>query len=273
MVTTPPWRGRGFSEVKAMRRLTASRSLGLLLVCSTAAVARDDGPPLSAPADLPPVLDAVPAPASDHRPVLVIPGLIPSRGAPARTSLPALEPTGPVGDLPALVGPSDMPAPELLAPLPSTVSPGRRAGELPLETVPEGTLDPYPGAKPRLQPTTREETAPPPAPSRRFRLFGRVAPAPIRGNRGSSKPSPADAPITVEPRSDPAADAALKRRLDRQIREAAGDKLRSLDVRVIDRSVHIQAKPSRFWQRRALRHTLETLPALDGYKTTIDVDE
>jgi hypothetical protein len=255
-----------------MRWLTARRSLGLLLACSAAAVARDDGPPLSAPADLPPVLEAAPAPAPappspgveapDHRPVLVVPGLTPPRSARARTPLPAFEPTGPAGDLPPLVGPSDMPAPESLAPLSTTVPPARGSRDLPLETVPEGTL----------QPTTREEPPPPPAPSRRFRLFGRVAP-PLLGNRGASKPAAADASITVEPRSDPAADATLKRRLNTQIREAAGDKLRSLDVRVIDRSVHVQAKPSHFWQRRALRHTIETLPALDGYKTTIDVDE
>jgi hypothetical protein len=165
-----------------------------------------------------------------------------------------------------------MPAPESLVPFPSTTTPGRGARELPLETVPEGTLDPR-GAKRRLDPTVREEPAPPPTPARRFRLFSRIAP-PVLGNRGGSKPaSTADAPITVEPRSDPAADAALKRRLDRQIREATGDKLRSFDVRVIDRRVHIQAKPAHFWQRRALRRTLETLPALDGYKTTIDVEE
>jgi hypothetical protein len=65
----------------------------------------------------------------------------------------------------------------------------------------------------------------------------------------------------------------LKRLLAREIREAAGDKLRSLDVRVIDRRVHIEAEAAHFWQRRALRRTLETLPALDGYKTTIDVDD
>src|SRR5215210_4338105 len=67
------------SEATAMRGITAGRSLGLLLACSAAAIAGDDGPPLSAPSDLPPPIEAAPAP--DHQPVLVVPGLSPPRVA------------------------------------------------------------------------------------------------------------------------------------------------------------------------------------------------
>lgn len=255
-----------------MRRMTASRSLGLVLACAAAAIARDDGPPLSAPADLPPPIEASPAP--DHRPVLVVPGLSPSRGGPARTPLPPFEPAGPLADLPPLVGPADMPAPDSIALPRSALPSSREPHSLTLEPLPEGTLDPDSNPLPRLRPTQRQETPESPTHSRRFRLFGgRILPPPFLGNRSASKPETEDAPITVEPRSDPAADAALKRRLQRQIREATGDKIRSLDVRVIDRTVHIVARPTHFWQRRALRRTLESLPALTGYKTTIDVDD
>ena len=41
----------------------------------------------------------------------------------------------------------------------------------------------------------------------------------------------------------------------------------------MDRRVHVQAKAARFWQRRSVRHTLESLPVLKGYQATIDVDD
>ncbi len=77
--------------------------------------------------------------------------------------------------------------------------------------------------------------------------------------------------ITVEPRSDPAADAALKRRVERQVQEAVGSRVRFYEVRVVDRNVSIRVKPTRFWQRRNVRHTLETLPGLSGFHTRVDV--
>jgi hypothetical protein len=77
----------------------------------------------------------------------------------------------------------------------------------------------------------------------------------------------------VEPRSDPAAEAALKRRVERQIRDAVGSRLRSYDVRVEGRQVTIWAHTTRFWQRRGVKHALESLPVLTGYKATVHVDE
>jgi hypothetical protein len=79
--------------------------------------------------------------------------------------------------------------------------------------------------------------------------------------------------ISVEPRTDPAAEAALKRRVDRQIRETLGNRLRSYEVRVEGSEVTITARTARFWQRRGVRNALESLPALTGYKATIRVDE
>jgi hypothetical protein len=66
---------------------------------------------------------------------------------------------------------------------------------------------------------------------------------------------------------------APRRRIERQIREVLGSKLRSYDVRVVGREVTVHARSSRFWQRRAVRNALESLPALSGYRTSILVDE
>ena len=104
----------------------------------------------------------------------------------------------------------------------------------------------------------------------RPRKLGR-APLSTR-SRGRGRGEPDDA-VVIEPKSDPAADAALKRRLERQIRDTLGDRVRSLEVLVVDRRVVIQARSSRFWQRRAVRKSIEGLPDLVGYRTTIHVDE
>jgi hypothetical protein len=77
--------------------------------------------------------------------------------------------------------------------------------------------------------------------------------------------------IKVEPRTDPAADAALKRRVELQVRESLAGRLRSYEVRVVGREVTIVARPARFWQKRATRNSLEALPALNGYKAVIEV--
>jgi hypothetical protein len=116
---------------------------------------------------------------------------------------------------------------------------------------------------------TRAGSAPP---SRWPRLFGRPSAAPpvLPRARGNSTP---DDSIKLEPRSDPAADAALKRRLESQAKDAVGTRARSIEVRVVDRQVHIRAKVDRFWNRRPVRRALESLPALSGYKTTVDVED
>jgi len=74
-----------------------------------------------------------------------------------------------------------------------------------------------------------------------------------------------------EARSDPASDAAVKRHIERQIRDSLGDRLRSVEVRVTGRNVLIVARPNRFWQKRGIRRTLETLPVLERYRARIDV--
>jgi hypothetical protein len=81
-----------------------------------------------------------------------------------------------------------------------------------------------------------------------------------------------DSDIRAEPRSDPAADAALKRRIEKQAVAAVGDKVRSVDVRVVGRSITIQAHGSRLFQRRAVKKSLEGLPGLSGYRAVVEVE-
>jgi hypothetical protein len=64
----------------------------------------------------------------------------------------------------------------------------------------------------------------------------------------------------------------MKRRIERQAREAVGGRARSIDVRVVGREVTILAYGTRIWQRKAVRAALEGLPTLAGYKATVKVE-
>jgi hypothetical protein len=134
---------------------------------------------------------------------------------------------------------------------------------LPLEAIP----GPAPNA---LKPGTATASRPaPPTPRRSPSILGRFLPAPFSVVRGGEDPST----ITVEPSTDPAAEAALKRRIERQIRESLADRVGEVDVRVVGRDVTIRARATRFWQRRTVRRTLETLPGLAGYRPRIEMLE
>jgi hypothetical protein len=137
-----------------------------------------------------------------------------------------------------------------------------------IESVPSGddfSAAPSPSPLPR-----RDFRADPYTQGRRTPgLFGRwFAPMPA----GSRVVQPVDESGVGEATSDPAADTAIKQRIERRIRTVYGDQLRALDVRVAGRDVTINAKVLRFWQRRSMRRSLESLPLLAGYKSTIHVD-
>ena len=76
---------------------------------------------------------------------------------------------------------------------------------------------------------------------------------------------------TADSRTDPAADAAVKRRIEKSIRENLGDKLRFYEVRVVGREIKVRARAARFWQKRTVKNSLEALPGLKGYKVVIDM--
>ena len=76
--------------------------------------------------------------------------------------------------------------------------------------------------------------------------------------------------ISVEPRSDPAAEAAAKKRIERQVQVAVGDRVRSVEIQV-SRPFRGHPGPGyRFWQRRAVRRSLETMPLPSGYRAGRD---
>jgi hypothetical protein len=101
------------------------------------------------------------------------------------------------------------------------------------------------------------------------RLFGPPPPPPTPPRKESRNTS--RAPSRSEADADP--DALARRRIERQIRETLGDRVRSVEVRVTGRNVLVVAQPSRFWLRRSVRRSLETLPALQGYRSRIELSE
>lgn len=210
--------------------------------------------------------------------VLAIPGLNPTRSPRRRAEKPILESTTatPADALPPLVGPSEMPKLRRSTQPPARTSttvegPGR---SLELETVPRSEL-----TTPRTReaaPSSRAESTkagpkatstPTPAPRRAIGLFGRMLPAPFAAPRSATNDS-----IKVEPRTDPASDAALKRRIEHQIRQSFGDRIRDVEVRVVGREVSVRGRATRFWQRRGLQRSLESIPSLSGLRSTVQVD-
>ncbi len=106
-------------------------------------------------------------------------------------------------------------------------------------------------------------------------LFGRFFQPPPGPARPQSRSSSASARQSekAEEKSEPLTDATVKRKIEKQIRETLGDRVRSLEVRVSGRNVLIVGQATRFWQKRAVRRSLETLPALEGYRARIQLDD
>ena len=69
----------------------------------------------------------------------------------------------------------------------------------------------------------------------------------------------------------PVPSSSPRRRIERQIRETLGDRVRDVEVRITGRNAVIVAQPSRFWLRRSVRRSLEALPALEGYRARIEI--
>lgn len=72
-------------------------------------------------------------------------------------------------------------------------------------------------------------------------------------------------------RDDPIAVEAIRKDLERRIIAAAGDRIATLEVLIVDRRVHIRAQSSRIWQRRALRRDLEAIPMPPGFRPSVEV--
>ena len=218
-----------------MRRNVASRMGAVLLSCAATSRARGDEPPT-----LPPPIEAPSSPETG--PVLVVPGVPTSAFPRSRPGASAPEPRPPAAldDVPALIGPSEMPDSGLVgSPRPDAPASTSR-GALPLEL--DEVPDPLVPTPPRTRPTPRSDEAPPPV-RRGPRIFRRFAPPSAftgRGSRATRGEDPEEP--EAKAKSDPAADAELKRRIERQVREAVGDRVRSVEVRVVGRNVAIRAE-------------------------------
>jgi hypothetical protein len=116
---------------------------------------------------------------------------------------------------------------------------------------------------------------PRPAPRLLPGMLGRILqPQPSQNrDRAESKNSAEKARPKAATETEAVTDASVKRKIETQIRDTLGDRVRSVEVRVSGRNILIVARATRFWQRRTVRRALETLPALDGYRARIDLDD
>jgi len=250
--------------------------------------------------------------ASQVRPMLVIPGVTapaqPS-GAVTKSGIPRPSPRAgspvatPRTGAPSAAGPSDLSSPVR----PATGAAVRRGPEqTPRHSIPL-TLEPLDDEPPpdqRTRTTTSSRSAPEgpktvtssvagraptstapsesqgapagprSAPSRMPGLLGRFFQPPAAPpRRDESRSSASNSRNKDDSRPEPVTDALVKRKIERQIRDTLGDRVRSIEVRVSGRNVLIVAKASRFWQKRTVRRALETLPALAGYRARIELDD
>ena len=197
--------------------------------------------PSGSPPDPPPAERPRPVEPPSSRPLLVIPGVTapPSR---RMAQKPAAEPA------PALDAPIVEPDVHLrLESIP---------GDDPAATRPSR---PRPSGEPgpRSTPTDAAQAGETPAargPSAIGRLLG---PATGSGDRDD---------LSIESSGDPAVEAAVKRRVEKQIADALGGRVADVKVRVSGRSVAIHARATRLWYRWGARRTLDALPMPPGYR-------
>ncbi len=273
-----------------------AHALGLAAAFAGIAFAGDDdGPELTRPT--PPAAKPIistPA-AANRRAVLAMPGLTSAAARPLATgaglaeaadlSSPSLDrpietPAAPFAPRPApAFGPGGgsitVNEPGSLEPdgLPDASSKGDRLPE-PAAPGESRRLDPLPDAPRSTRPIPKPG---PPPPARRGRLFGlgRAPAPPARGMaaEGSAAAAGPGFATAIDPRSDPAAESGLRRRIEAQARESVGDRAKDVEVRVVGKSALIQARGVKFYQKRGVRKSLEGLPAIAGMKTTIEVND
>ncbi len=162
------------------------------------------------------------------------------------------------------VGPTVLDRSEL-APLPGPSTP--RSSRSPLATEP---LRPFP----RDSASAASAAAPP-----RRRLFGLLpAPAVVSPLTASSRDTnrtnlsgPSSSRPDGEQASEVIAEARLQQRIDKQVHDLVGDRARVIEVRVQGKTAVVRASGVKFYQKRAVRKSIESVPALTGMRTTIDV--
>jgi hypothetical protein len=103
-------------------------------------------------------------------------------------------------------------------------------------------------------------------------FLGRVlGQPPANSSRSATRNS--EGATRAKAKSEPETDAVVQRRIEQQIRSTLGDKVQSIQVRVSGRNVLIVGRATRFWQKRGVYRSLESLPGLAGYRAQIDLDD
>ena len=100
-------------------------------------------------------------------------------------------------------------------------------------------------------------------------LFGLLSRVGVRSRDVREVDRPIERPA-IDP-DDPNAVESLRRGIERHLDERMGDRLSTLEVLIVGPRVHIRARAAHFWQRRALRRDLESLPMPEGFRSTVDV--
>jgi hypothetical protein len=290
-----------------MFRAMIVRSLWVIL-CGGSLAFGQEPPPLEGPASnpVPPQVTTPPSPETTKRPpasntaapvateaqtrpTLVIPGVtVPSSRAGAVNRVPVPQPsrslpstTPAAGTVSPSVSAPENPgspfrppagAPTQAGAEPSSLAPISLSLE-PLDDVPAATQNRSaaaavrsPGSGSTKEPATDPARARP-APWRMPGFLGRVI-----GQTPTGTAREATRSANASTKAQPEGDAAVKKRIEQQIRSTLGDKVKSVEVRVSGRNVLIVGRATRFWQRRTVQRTLETLPALTGYRARIDLD-
>lgn len=250
--------------------------------------AQDQPPPLEPPALLPPAIapekPRTPAPApTSSRPgtkpagnpsFLVIPGVtapVPNHSGVRLGPVPPMTTAAPSATTPPRARPAQSrPASSAPAPVPIPLTLEAIADDPPAELGSERLPADRPAGAPA--PAASASTAPArpklSASPRSASILGRLlGPATLDED---TAPPPAANSAKRESRSDPAAEAALKRRIRNQVEQALGDRVRSVEVRISGRTVIFRAHASRFWYRRGVRRTLESMPLPAGYHARVE---
>ena len=269
------------------------------------------GPPRVVAPTRSPIVSSPVKPSTLVRPsaVLAIPGLSGTGGISARSALAALPDAAVTANSEkggasasssglSLDGPLEMPSiprgPDLGRPNP-TGDPSRPLGSE-LVPIPDPIMGDRGEPAPLLGPGSRRSAATlpsasrrieptvPSSPPRRGRFFGLfAAPVVVPPTALNSRPASAsptaiglgrDSRLAPEdPKAEAAAEVALKRRIEKQARDSVGDRARSIEVHVDRKTASVRAVGVKFYQKRTVRKALESLPALTGMRSTIEVSD
>ena len=273
----------------ACRRAGVATLLGSCSILLAAGASGDDGdgPVLAPPADMPaatrPAPIARPSTPSSRpgaRAVLALPGMTPA--APRESSAPTLSSTPSTAGGPLLEAPLEMSAIPGSSASTASTSPSRSPRPLVLESTPGDSPSTLNGPSGRPGPSTKRPSVsarvdPPanPASSRRGGLFGlfRGPQPPANPARPypDARPNTPGRALAEDATDELAAEAALKKRIEKQARIAVGDRARSVEVELSGRAATVSARGVKLFQKRAVRKSLESIPALSGLRSTVEV--